>query len=40
MKFNGGAYAVVSQTLAAFEHHQTVKLTGTKGAIFSPAGQS
>ena len=35
MKFTGGAYAVVSQTLAAFEHHQTVKLTGTKGAIWA-----
>lgn len=35
MKFSGGAYAVVSQTLAAFEHHQTVKLTGTQGAIWA-----
>lgn len=35
VKFSGGAYAVVSQTLAAFEHHQTVKLTGTKGAIWA-----
>jgi myo-inositol 2-dehydrogenase/D-chiro-inositol 1-dehydrogenase len=35
MKFTGGAYAVVSQTLAAFEHHQTVKLTGTKGAVWA-----
>ncbi len=35
MKFTGGAYAVVSQTLAAFEHHQTVKLTGTKGSIWA-----
>jgi myo-inositol 2-dehydrogenase/D-chiro-inositol 1-dehydrogenase len=33
--FTGGAYAVVSQTLAAFEHHQTVKLTGTEGAIWA-----
>ena len=33
--FTGGAYAVVSQTLAAFEHHQTVKITGTKGAIWA-----
>ncbi len=30
-----GAYAVVSQTLAAFEHHQTVKVTGTKGALWA-----
>ena len=35
VKFTGGAYAVVSQTLAAFEHHQTVKLTGTEGAIWA-----
>jgi len=35
MKFQGGAYAVVSQTLAAFEHHQTVKVTGTKGAVWA-----
>lgn len=35
MKFSGGAYAVVSQTLAAFEHHHTVKLTGTRGAIWA-----
>jgi len=30
-----GAYAVVSQTLAAFEHHQTVKVAGTRGAIWA-----
>jgi myo-inositol 2-dehydrogenase/D-chiro-inositol 1-dehydrogenase len=35
MKFTGGAYAVVSQTLAAFQHHQTVKLTGTQGAVWA-----
>lgn len=35
MKFTGGAYAVISQTLSAFEHHQTVKLTGTKGAVWA-----
>src|SRR4029078_11777250 len=33
--FPHGGYAVVSQTLAAFEHHQTVKVTGTKGAIWA-----
>ncbi len=33
--FPGGAYGVISQTLAAFEHHQTVKLTGTRGAIWA-----
>jgi myo-inositol 2-dehydrogenase/D-chiro-inositol 1-dehydrogenase len=30
-----GASAVVSQTLAAFEHHQTVKVTGTRGAVWA-----
>ncbi len=34
-KYANGSYAVVSQTLAAFEHHQTVKVTGTKGAIWA-----
>jgi myo-inositol 2-dehydrogenase / D-chiro-inositol 1-dehydrogenase len=35
LNFSGGAYAVVSQTLAAFEHHQTAKVTGTKGALWA-----
>ncbi len=35
MKFAGGAYAVVSQTLAAFEHHQTIKITGSEGALWA-----
>lgn len=30
-----GAYAVISQTLAAFGHHQTGKITGTKGTIWA-----
>jgi myo-inositol 2-dehydrogenase/D-chiro-inositol 1-dehydrogenase len=30
-----GAYAVVSQTLAAFGHHQTGKITGTEGTIWA-----
>ncbi len=33
--FADGAYAVVTQTLAAFEHHQTVKVTGTRGAAWA-----
>src|SRR5687768_7979652 len=33
--YANGAYAVISQTLAAFEHHQTVKVTGTNGAIWA-----
>jgi len=32
--FEGGAYGVVTQTLSAFEHHQTVKITGSRGAIW------
>lgn len=35
VKFTGGGFAVVSQTLSAFEHHQTVKVTGTKGALWA-----
>jgi myo-inositol 2-dehydrogenase/D-chiro-inositol 1-dehydrogenase len=35
VNFPGGQYAVISQTLAAWEHHQTVKLTGTDGAIWA-----
>lgn len=33
--FPNGAYAVVGQTLAAYEHHQVVKLTGTRGALWA-----
>lgn len=35
LDFPNGAYAVITQTLAAFEHSQTVKLTGTRGAIWA-----
>jgi myo-inositol 2-dehydrogenase/D-chiro-inositol 1-dehydrogenase len=35
VSFPNGAYAVISQTLAAFEHHQVVKVTGTKGALWA-----
>jgi myo-inositol 2-dehydrogenase/D-chiro-inositol 1-dehydrogenase len=35
VQFPRGAYAVISQTLSAFEHHQTVKITGTKGALWA-----
>ncbi len=34
-KYPNGSYAVVSQTLAAFEHHQTVKVSGTEGALWA-----
>ena len=33
--FPGGRYAVISQTLAGWEHHQTVKITGTSGALWA-----
>ncbi|MBI1319403.1 MAG: gfo/Idh/MocA family oxidoreductase [Candidatus Hydrogenedens sp.] len=33
--FPGGGYAVISQTLSAFEHHQVVKLTGSTGALWA-----
>lgn len=34
-RYANGSYAVVSQTLAAFEHHQTVKVSGTRGALWA-----
>ena len=33
MRFPGGAYAVVNQTLAGFEHHHVVEIVGTDGSI-------
>jgi myo-inositol 2-dehydrogenase/D-chiro-inositol 1-dehydrogenase len=33
--FAGGQYAVISQTLAGWEHHQTAKLTGRDGAVWA-----
>ncbi|HEX6963950.1 MAG TPA: Gfo/Idh/MocA family oxidoreductase [Lacipirellula sp.] len=35
LHFPGAAYAVISQTLSAFEHHQTVKITGERGALWA-----
>lgn len=35
INFPRGRYAVISQTLAAWQHHQTVKITGTKGALWA-----
>ena len=35
MKYAGGEFAVISQTLSAFEHHQTVKVAGTRGALWA-----
>ncbi|MGE0535321.1 MAG: Gfo/Idh/MocA family protein [Pirellulales bacterium] len=33
--FAGGQYAVISQTLAGWEHHQVAKITGTTGALWA-----
>jgi myo-inositol 2-dehydrogenase/D-chiro-inositol 1-dehydrogenase len=35
VNFPRGAYAVISQTLGGFEHHQVVKVTGTRGALWA-----
>jgi myo-inositol 2-dehydrogenase/D-chiro-inositol 1-dehydrogenase len=35
VSFSNGAYAVITETLAAFEHHVTCKVAGTKGAIWA-----
>ena len=35
VNYDDGAYAVISQTLAAFGHHQSAKITGTKGCIWA-----
>jgi myo-inositol 2-dehydrogenase/D-chiro-inositol 1-dehydrogenase len=32
-RWRGGAYATVTQTLAGFEHHHVVEVTGTEGSI-------
>lgn len=33
MRWPRGEYAVITQTLAAFEHHQVMEIVGSKGAI-------
>lgn len=33
--FPNHGYAVISQTLAGYEHHQVAKLTGTRGALWA-----
>lgn len=35
VNFPGGRYAVISQTLGAFEHHQVAKITGSRGALWA-----
>src|SRR5438874_2674493 len=38
VNFPNGAYAVIAQTLAGYEHHQVVKVTGTAGALWATWG--
>jgi myo-inositol 2-dehydrogenase/D-chiro-inositol 1-dehydrogenase len=35
INFSGGRYAVVSQSLGGWEHHQTAKVSGTDGALWA-----
>jgi myo-inositol 2-dehydrogenase / D-chiro-inositol 1-dehydrogenase len=35
VQFTGGAYAVIAQCLGGWEHHQTVKLSGSAGALWA-----
>ncbi len=35
LRYPGGQYVVVAQTLAGWEHHQVVKITGTRGALWA-----
>ena len=35
IEFSNGAFALVAQTLSMFEHHQLVKIAGTKGALWA-----
>ncbi|MCL2622346.1 MAG: Gfo/Idh/MocA family oxidoreductase [Planctomycetaceae bacterium] len=35
INFSDGSHATVAQTLSAFEHHQTVKISGTCGALWA-----
>ena len=35
LDFTGGRYAVISQSLGGWEHHQTAKVSGTEGALWA-----
>ena len=35
IEFSNGAFAIVAQTLSMFEHHQLVKIAGTKGSLWA-----
>jgi myo-inositol 2-dehydrogenase/D-chiro-inositol 1-dehydrogenase len=38
IEFSNGSFAIVAQTLSMFEHHQLVKIAGTKGALWASWG--
>ena len=35
IEFSNGGFAIIAQTLSMFEHHQLVKIAGTKGALWA-----
>jgi myo-inositol 2-dehydrogenase/D-chiro-inositol 1-dehydrogenase len=35
LRFPGGGYATIAQTLSAWEHHQVAKITGREGALWA-----
>ena len=35
IEFSNGAFAIIAQTLSMFEHHQLVKIAGTKGSLWA-----
>jgi myo-inositol 2-dehydrogenase/D-chiro-inositol 1-dehydrogenase len=35
VNFSGGRYAIISQSLGGWEHHQVVKVSGTQGALWA-----
>jgi myo-inositol 2-dehydrogenase/D-chiro-inositol 1-dehydrogenase len=35
VRFSGGAYAVIAQSLGGWEHHQTVKVCGSEGSLWA-----
>jgi myo-inositol 2-dehydrogenase/D-chiro-inositol 1-dehydrogenase len=40
IEFSNGAFAIIAQTLSMFEHHQLVKIAGTKGSLWAGWGGS
>jgi len=35
IEFSNGGFAIIAQTLSMFEHHQLVKIAGTKGSLWA-----